>query len=273
MQHLSVNRPSISMIAAIVPVLGAALLGTIPVQAQILIMPGESIVLDTEDGAACEELDSGPGVQTNCFFESADIAVVRNLNVAVVSDITLEGEDLLQPQTGSATATMINQVLIPDSPNGIQILPVQIATEVSWLGYLIVGGFNNTFAQVSATLQVRNTTTDQVVASDTFLFERADASLTLDALEVISGTMISNGTGTDITALLERGQTYAIEVEAKCDMAVPFVGGAACLFLHNANSSIDNLPFAVGAFSANGFDIGAITVTVASDAVEDLLGN
>ena len=202
MQHLNSNRPSISVIAVVVPVLGAALLGTIPVQAQTLIIPGESIVLDTEDGAACEEQDSGPPVQKLCRFKSGDMALVRNLNVTVVSGVTPEGEELLEPQTGAATTTMTNQVLIPNSPTGIQILPVQIATEVSWTGYLIVGGFNNTFAQVSATLQIRNTTTNQVVASDTFLFERADASLTLDAVEAISGAKLSNGTGTDITALL-----------------------------------------------------------------------
>lgn len=76
--------------------MATALLETIPLQAQTLIMTGESIVLETEDGEACEQQDSDPGVQTNCYFESADISIIRNPNVAVVSDIILEGENLPQ---------------------------------------------------------------------------------------------------------------------------------------------------------------------------------
>ena len=53
-------------------------------------------MLETEDGEACEQQDSDPGVQTNCYFESADISIIRNPNVAVVSDIILEGENLPQ---------------------------------------------------------------------------------------------------------------------------------------------------------------------------------
>ena len=263
MQDLNSNQPSLSVIAIIVGFLGVALLGAIPVQAQTLIMPGESIVLNTADQApVCSGQDSGAPVTRDCQTNG------RHLDVVVVSGIS--ADELLDPQTGSAIATLSNEILIPDSTTGSQVLPVQIATEVSWSGALIVGGFNNTFAQVIATLQVRDTTTGLVVASDTFLFERADATLTLDVLSIGSGARIANSTGTDITAFLVRGRTYAIEVEAKCDMAVPLLGAAACTFFDNVNAG--DLVFS-SLFIGDGFDIGAITVSVESDPVEQLLGN
>ena len=112
-----------------------------------------------------------------------------------------------------------------------------------------------------------------MVASDTFLFERADAKLAiLDAIDIVSGVKITNSTGTNITAFLERGQIYAIEVEAKCDIAVPSLGGSACTFFDDVASVITIIPFS-SAFVGDGFDVGPITVTVASDPVEGLLGN
>ena len=143
MQDLNSNQPSLSVIAIIVGFLGVALLGAIPVQAQTLIMPGESIVLNTADQApVCSGQDSGAPVTRDCQTNG------RHLDVVVVSGIS--ADELLDPQTGSAIATLSNEILIPDSTTGSQVLPVQIATEVSWSGALIVGGFNNTFAQVIA---------------------------------------------------------------------------------------------------------------------------
>lgn len=266
MQPLNSDRSSISVIAFILGMLGLAQLGDSPVQAQTVILPGESIVLNSADAPPeCSGEDSGVPVTRECQTNE------RHLDVAAVSGIS--SEELLDSQTGSTLATLINQILIPESANASQVLAVDVATEVAWSGALIVGGFNNTFAQVIATLQVRNTTTGQVVASDTFLFERADAKLAiLDAIDIVSGVKITNSTGTNITAFLERGQIYAIEVEAKCDIAVPSLGGSACTFFDDVASVITIIPFS-SAFVGDGFDVGPITVTVASDPVEGLLGN
>ena len=53
-------------------------------------------------------------------------------------------------------------------------------------------------------------------------------------------------------------------------MAVPLLGAAACTFFDNVNAG--DLVFS-SLFIGDGFDIGAITVSVESDPVEQLLGN
>ncbi len=241
--------------------------------AQTFISPGESVVLSFADDLTCEEIAEGPmsddGIEVTASCQVGVLGEVseRHLDVAVYSGFSLA--DLLEPQKASATARLINEILITTADPGAEVLEVQIATEVSWSGVLVVGGVNSTFAQVVATLQVRDSTTGLVVASDTFNFERQDAELTLDVLDAIDGVEITHSTGTEISALLVRGRTYSIEVEAKCDMAVPLLGGAVCSFF----DGIVDVTGTAALFEGDGFDVGDITVTVASDPIAALLSD
>jgi hypothetical protein len=170
---------------------------------------------------------------------------------------------------------------------------VQIATEASWDGLMFALGLNTTFAQVIATLQVRDTTTGEVVASDTFLNERVDAEfdpslLRGNILGATNAEIVTYSSGTDLTAYLARGRNYAIEVEAKCEISVPLLGAAVCTF-YDAVPELPDLRelFPNGGnaqqasrrlglfeiFDGDGFDVIDITVTVASDPIEALLAD
>lgn len=245
-------------------------------QAETSVPPGTSVVLSALDDLTCDTSASGPDsgdsipVSANCLTNDEDSNVdPRHLDMSAWSGLSTE--EIPSGQRATAVATLINEISIPVASGygGSEVLPVQIATEVSWSGILLAGGINSTFAQVVATLQVRNVSSGNVVASNTFLFERVDADLTLDVIDAVEGIDITNSSGVDITALLIRGQTYTIEIEAKCDISVPLLGAAACSFWDGGFS----IPGTDALFDGDGFDVDDITVTVATDPVEIILSN
>jgi hypothetical protein len=247
-------------------------------QAVITINPGETVVLEIGDDLTCQETLEGPlssedGIPLtgNCVTNEEDPMVdPRHQNIIAYTGLSSVG--LSEAQRASATARLINEFEIPVAPagEGVEVLPVQIATEVTWSGILLAAGFNSTFAQVIATLQVRDIATGLVVASNTFLFERVDADLSLDVLDAIEAVDITNSSGADITALLVPGRTYSIEVEAKCDVSVPLIGAAVCSFFADPET---DLPLIRDLFGGDGFDVASITVTVDTDPVAHVAGN
>ena len=233
-------------------------------------------VLDLHDDLTCVTSAAGPesgdgiAVDATCRTEeTGGTSGPRHLEVNSHTGFTTE--DLPTGQEAVAVATLINEISIPEAPasGGSDVLPVQIATEVNWSGVLLAAGVNSTFAQVVATLQARDMETNEVVASNTFLFERVDADLTLNVIDALEGMDLTNSSGADITALMKRGRTYRIEVEAKCHVSVPLMGAALCTFI----DSPVGLPGADDLLGGDGFDVKSITVTVAGDPVETLLGN
>ncbi len=242
------------------------------------INAGQSVVLDTSDDLSCQSsvtgsLTSEDGIALTGTCETneqnAEVAP-RHQNIIAYTGVSSVG--LPEPQRAIATARLINEIEIPVvAPGaGVDVLPAQIATEVDWSGVLFAGGFNSAFAQAVATLQVRDTTTGLVVASDTFLFERVDADFTLDFIEAIGFTDLTNSSGADVTALLVRGRVYAIEVEAKCDVSVPVAGAAVCSFFAEPDTPI---PGVQDLFGGDGFNVDNITVTVGTDAVMRVANN
>lgn len=276
-------------------VVGAAafmLLGVASAQAQVEVLPGTTTVLDiTASTETCvEDSSNGSGgiaPVTDCF---ADAGAGPDTQVRVVAASGFSDDpDSFFGQTVLAVGTLSQTIEIPVPDGGpfSDVLPVQIATEVAWSGGTVVFGIDSTFAQVVATFQVRDITdaTDgPVVASDTFLFERTDADFDIptgldpeaiaEFLNLIDIVDISNSTGTDVTVLLERGRIYQIEVEAKCDVQVPIVGFAACLFSSDLLTIVlPDLELPTNGFPAldnDGFSASNISVTVGSDPVQDL---
>lgn len=160
---------------------------------------------------------------------------------------------------------------------------------MTWSGGTIVAGIESTFVQVVATLQVRDitdATTESpgpVVASDTFLFERTDADfdITLPDAGIVFPSFavadISSSSGADVTALLRRGRTYRIELEAKCNVQVPVVGVGVCLFAKNPSEvlgfgTVGNPAIGYDGWDNDGFTVSDITVAVGSDSLQDLFG-
>lgn len=196
-------------------------------------------------------------------------------------------------QRVSSTATLINQIRIPEPVDGLfsEVLRVQVATEIRWGGGIVVTGVDSTYGQVSATLQVRDVTDatvddpGPVIASDTFLFERIDAFIDIDPsggitkvleiLELLDLKDIANSTGSDVTAWLKRGRTYAIELQAKCQVGGVVLGFGLCTFTPDflTELGIDAPPGVGPLFEDDGFAVGDIHVTVASDPVQDFVGN
>jgi len=126
---------------------------------------------------------------------------------------------------------------------------MSISTEINWGGvplpYKILPP---SYAQITATLQVRDTTTGKVVASNTFLFEHAanvtdlnpglivDCDFTADPFECDGANpfqllaSVNNSTGADLSAQLLRGREYTVEVEARCEHTGNFgLEGCGCL--------------------------------------------
>ena len=233
----NLSLPSFPVIGIVA---GLALFGATAVYAQTTVLPGTSTVLSVHDSLTCEENAVGPmsgGIPVTATCRTEDNGGTlgpRHLDVNAFSGLSTE-ELPTTGQTAFATARLINEIEIPAAPatGGVEVLPVQVAIEVSWSGVLLAAGLNSTFAQVVATLQVRDTTTGEVVASNTFLFERLDADFALDVIDAVKGVDITNSSGVDVTALLLRGRTYSIEIEGKCDMSVPLFGAALCTFFDN----------------------------------------
>ncbi len=225
----------------------------------------------------------------------------NQLQVRAISGATILDNAITPVKNATSIARRIDVISITETPatGGSQTLPVQISTEVSWSGLMFAVGVNSTFAQVAATLQVRDSETGEVIASDTFLFERVDADfdpalLELDVLSSVDAKIIKYGSGSDITAYLKRGRNYIVEVEAKCEVSVPLLaGGAACSFYSETPQVIsdlvalfpqqqrDNPESELTAeqlgidkiFQGQGFSVPNITVAVPSDPIEALLAN
>lgn len=272
-----------------------ALFTAVSVQAQTFINPGTTTVLDvtlsSEDCFTYPDQELAIGPKRTCLAD-ADAATTQPIEVLAASGISSD-PDTFFGQEVLAIGTLYQTIQIPlpgaeelHSP----VLPVQIGTEVSWSGGMIVAGLDSTFAQVVATLQIRDITDatgsdlGPVVASNTFLFERTDADFEItipdgtitaiaDFLNLIEIVDISNRSGADVTALLVRGRTYAIELEARCDVQVPIFGFASCLFSSSALTTLGITPSDLFTpIDDDGFRVTDFTVTVGSDPVQDLLG-
>ena len=140
-------------------------------------------------------------------------------------------------------------------------------------------------AQVTATLQLRDVTdgaTGPVIASDTFFTERFDSVFDLelptsflglaDVLNQVDAIDVSNSSGSDVTALVQRGRTYRIELEVKCDVGAPVFGFAVCLFSgDDASTELDLAPDnpLADVFANDGFRVAPFEVTVDSDPVAE----
>lgn len=271
-------------------------LGVAGAQAQTVVLPGTTTQIDisTTLERCVEDAPSTSGIPatTTCLAD-ADALDGPPLRVLAASGLSSDPDSFFG-QTVVSVATLFATIQIPVPAGGAYspVLPVQIATEVTWSGGTVVAGIDSTFAQVVATFQVRDITDaaanppGPVVASDTFLFERTDADFEIiipdelsvsaiaDFLNLINIVDISNSSGTDFTALLVRGRTYALELEAKCDVQVPIFGFGACLFSSDVLTDLglpDNDLFP--ALENDGFSATNISVTVGSDPVENLLGS
>ncbi len=261
-------------------------MAAVTAQAQTDLVPGDTVVLVQSDESPCVRDVINPttsGLITNAHcevIEEVGVDSKRHQNLFAHSGITLDSS--IFGQRAISTARLNNRIRIVDPPLGIgsEVLPVQVSTEVSWSGVLIAAGMYSTFAQVVATLQVRDMVTEEVVASNTFLSERYDAETTLEAEELPdSGADVTNSSGADVTALLLRGRIYAIEVEAKCEISVPLgVGVAVCSFydIGDLPAEYDIISESYGfgdLLSGDGFDVANVTVSVGSDLVESLTSN
>ena len=172
-------------------VLSIILAGAVlPVHAFTTIAPGETNLLDVADDATCEEVSPptgnfacvtsspSPSCKVDAAARTLKVDAGRGLRCSAVSGSPSN------PVTGrirsaSAIARLISTFEIepPSSQPAAASLPVKISTEVSWDGILYpLAPFIFSlpvFSQVIATLQVRDTTTQEVVASNTFLFEKS----------------------------------------------------------------------------------------------------
>jgi hypothetical protein len=251
--------------------------------------PGTTTQLDIKESSEdCSTDASVPGgdAPTAVCSADADAPDGPQLRITALSLPNTSGQRALSVATLSRSI----QIPMPTSGPYSPVLPVQIATEVAWSGGAIVAGIETTFEQVVGTFQLRDITDaatespGPVVASDTFLFERTDADFEIPVPTDYSGIAgfvnlvefvdISNSSGADVTALLERGRTYRIELEAKCEVEVPYLGYGVCLFSKDAQALLPGLvtPAANGfpAWDNDGFAVSDITVTVGSDPVQGL---
>jgi len=229
---------------------------------------GANNYMTTICSADADPLDNGPQLRV---IAASSFSIYSNTEVESI-----------------ATLSRSIQVPVPTSGPYSTSLPVQVATEVAWSGGAIVAGFDLVNVQVIATFQIRDVTDataespGPVVASDTFLWERTDADLQVPfgagAVFTLVNLLpefvdISNSSGTDVTALLERGRTYRIELEAKCVVDVPWAGWGVCLFSKDAPELLSLVtPVTTGfpAWDNDGFAVSDFTVTVGSDPVQGL---
>jgi hypothetical protein len=210
---------------------------------------------------------------------------LETLTVSAVSTGFFGERTYTSLQNLSAAAKLVREVQIPEPEEELYstTLRTQIATEVAWSGGFVIAGTPSTYAQITATLQVRDLVTGLVVASNTFFTERFDSEFALpadlglsglaDALNQVDAVDVSDSSGADVTALLRRGRNYAIELEAKCEVGVPAFGFGLCLF-HGDAGTVLGVPFdnpLADILANDGFGVAPIEVTVDSDPVEDAL--
>jgi hypothetical protein len=257
-------------------------------QSPDIVLPGTTTQLyigESSENCSTEFYDVYPfGGQEFCFAD-ADALDGPQLRVIAGS----RPDNCCESYASVATLSRSIQIPVPTSGPYSPMLPVQVATEVAWSGGTIVAGLASAFAQVVATFQIRDitdATTESpgpVVASDTFLFERTDTDFQIpvssgvyaiaDFVNLIEVVDISNSSGADVTAVLERGRTYRIELEAKCEVEVALAGFGICVFSKDMLTLLGLVSPAANGFPAtdnDGFAVSDITVTVGSDPVQGL---
>jgi hypothetical protein len=264
-------------------------------QSPDIVLPGTTTLFDvftSSEDCTTDAIDTG-GIAPRALCKAdADALDGPQLRVTATSGLSTDPDAFFGQQVSSvATLSRSIQIPVPASGPYSPVLPVQIATEVAWSGGAIAAGIDTTLVQVVATFQIRDITDatsespGPVVASDTFLFERtdadfeiplnADATALADLVNTVDLVDISNSSGTDVTALLKRGRTYRLELEAKCDVQVPIVGFGVCFFSKDLLQSISiNIPFPLFLefFANDGFSVSDFTVAVGSDPLQDLFG-
>lgn len=280
-------------------VAAVSLWNVVPSSAQpVQLTPGSTTTIEIAGTTVdCSEVAdvSGSNVQqfwipnTGCLADQFGDQQLKVFAVSAFSTGVLGNFSSLQNL--NSTAKLIREITIPKPvvEPFLSTLRVQVATEVTWSGGLVAAGVASTYGQIIATLQVRDVTaapTGPVVASNTFFSERFDAQLDLptgislggvvEALNLVDTVDVSNTSGADVTAFLERGRTYAIELEAKCDVGAPAIGFAFCVFAGSAVTDIGGTglpsgnPFA-DVFADDGFQVAPFEVTVESDPVQDAI--
>ena len=222
---------------------------------------------------------------TTCTADLLDDPPLR-MTTATALTIANSLADFSSTQDLRSAAKIIRTIEIPVPSEEFysSTLRVQVATEVAWSGVLIAAGAKSTYAQITATLRIRDVTdspSGPVVASDTFFAERFDASLDLEIPTSISGLAqllnlvdavdVSASSGTDVTAYLQRGRTYAIELEAKCEAGAPAFGFSVCLFSASALTDLGLTGPLEGVLANDGFSVAPFEVVVESDPVQDLV--
>jgi hypothetical protein len=214
------------------------------------VLPGQSVTLPPFNYDQCEAQSQEYKYTIDGVLESPELpfvncdvsqSVMGKLKVRAGTGAFVAGgglnqtiEPLSDPlRYGFAVGRIGNTIQIPvleSGQVGSEVLAAQISTEVEWNGLLWNRRISiPSWAQIVATLQLRDLTTGSVVASNTFLNERADLDSTLPAnfgdfsAFAYGWTSVQNASGVDLTAQLVRGRTYRIEIEAKCeDLSVVF---------------------------------------------------
>lgn len=225
----------------------------------------------------------------------------------VTNDVSIGNDDPIRH--GSSVGSLGKVIRIPAleaGENGAESLEAQIGAQIDWSGILWNRRFSiPSWTQVVGILQVRDLTTGQVVASNTFLNERSDLDSNLPASVAGTGinfifgwTTVKDSRSADVTVKLLRGRDYRIEVEAKCedlglligtDFFLPGLGGGAgffygggCVFSDFFDNSDPNsiitdylgvIPIPITLFdAADGFQVSPFTVTVQDDITSRMAG-
>jgi len=296
------------------------------VHAQTEVLPGQTVTLGPFDSAVCDNQSEPYDYTINGQLQSpvlpfvnCDVSqsAVGGLKVRAGAGAFVAGGGLNQTivrrsdplRYGFAVGRIGNTIQIPALESGqvgSEVLAAQFSTEVAWNGLLWNRRISiPSWAQVVATLQLRDLTTGAVVASNTFLNERADLEFVLPenfgdfTFFAYGWRSVKNASGVDLTAQIVRGRDYRIEIEAKCeDLSVVFplkinpfdqnlggIGdalwsGGGCFFTDDSVNSIApdddflsvTLPVAFPFFNFDlkydvngGFIASPVTVTVQDD--------
>lgn len=283
--------------------------------APAILSPGESRVLETADDATCELVrppQSSGGFGSDCVNQSPSASCIADAAARTVRvDAGIGGfcvaasrqEPIFFPEgpirSSSAIGRIVStfQIEAPTEEPAAASLPVQISTEVSWDGVLFpLASLPPIFSQFTGTLQVRDLTTQEVVASNTFLFKRSGPTSAGDLILSCNqgGCSLSNpadflvslvsSTGADLKAKLLRGRDYAVEVEAKCDHTGNYRGSFAgisgvtgfpggCFFGAGETASLNSLTRGAANIDFDGMTVAPITITVGDDVTAALGGD